>query len=82
MQRCKGWTSGCRCSLKHPLAVDHPPRPSFLPPSCLQDAESQVLWWVVSICDPAAWAPGQAEAAGQKATWRQAKNRNLIVRWG
>lgn len=41
-----------------------------------------MLWWVISICDPAAWAAGQAEAAGQKATWRQAKNRNLIVRWG
>ncbi len=60
--------------------INQPPLP--IPPLLLQDAESQVLWWVISICDPAAWTPGKAEAAGQAATWRLAKNRNLIVRCG
>lgn len=46
-----------------------------------QDKDSQVLWWVLMGCDPAAWRPSPMEAAarGEESNW--AKNRNMVLRW-
>lgn len=43
------------------------------------DAGSRVLWWVVSVCDPAAWAPGQLEAAGEGSPSAWPKFRHVRV---
>jgi hypothetical protein len=58
--------------------------PAHRAPLCsptLQDADTQVLWWVLMGCDPTAWRPSPAEATetGVEASW--AKNRNMHLRW-
>lgn len=45
-----------------------------------QDADTQVQWWLLSICDPQAWTPGLGEAAGLGRPDSWPKFRNLIVR--
>lgn len=51
------------------------------PRRVLQDSGSQVLWWVISMCDPAASTPGQPElqGVGKEDSWP--KFRNIILRW-
>lgn len=45
-----------------------------------QDNATGVLWWVLSICDPAAFTPGEDEAAGRGNPAGYAKMRNAILR--
>lgn len=46
--------------------------------SLFQDADSQVLWWVLQGCDPGAWRPCPAEAA-RKASPTQVRDVNRFV---
>ena len=58
--------------------------PTLPPPSCTpplpQDAETQVQWWLVNACDPAASTPGTDELAGTGDEMLWAKNRNVRLR--
>ncbi|KAI3428186.1 hypothetical protein D9Q98_006566 [Chlorella vulgaris] len=47
----------------------------------LEDKDSEVLWWLISVCDPQAWTPGTSEAAGEGHPAMHSKFRNLVVRW-
>jgi len=45
----------------------------------LQDSETAVQWWLISVCDPAASTSGPAELAGVGKETDWAKDRNLRV---
>ncbi|KAL4443683.1 hypothetical protein ABPG75_011420 [Micractinium tetrahymenae] len=47
----------------------------------MEDADTQVQWWLISICDPQAWTPGVGEAARQGRPDSWPKFRNLVVSW-
>lgn len=63
----------------------HPTSPALLPtwppPAPLQDPSSQLLWWVLIICDPSISTPGPEEAAstGSKKWWP--RDRNVRLPW-
>ena len=45
-----------------------------------QDNATGVLWWVLSVCDPDAFTPGEDEAAGRGNPAGYAKMRNVVLR--
>jgi hypothetical protein len=47
----------------------------------MRDNATGVLYWVLSVCDPAAFTPGQDEAAGRGNPAGYAKERNIVLRW-
>lgn len=69
------WTR-CR-SQASPGVFFPPPHRLSLP----QDNATGVLWWVLSVCDPAAFTPGKDEAAGRGNPAGYAKERNIVLRW-
>jgi hypothetical protein len=72
--------SGCPCSLyRVPPHRQH--RHQQGPWHAVQDKDTRVLWWVLMGCDPTAWQPSPAEAAGKGSPKGWAKNRNMVLRW-
>jgi hypothetical protein len=70
-----------------PFTSTHPthlptrtPQPAHPPPP-LQDNATQVLWWMISACDPGASTPGEAEVQGRGTPVGWAKDRNLRIGW-
>ena len=49
--------------------------------AAVQDNETSVLWWLISVCDAEAWTPGAGEASGLGHSESHPKFRNLIVRY-
>ena len=65
-----------------PCCLSHP-APPCLPAAHVQDPDTQIMWWVLMVCDPGAWTPGEADAEAERQGGRayQLRSRDARVRW-
>ena len=70
------WQCWCAAAPCRTALMLHPPA------VLVQDNDTAVLWWLISVCDPKASTPGEQEARGVGTPSRWPRDRNLRVSWG